>query len=191
MFSCCRASPKHRYNMNEVEYAGRGHPTRLRNDREDPLVSRGAPLPPYIKEQGGGGGRTRRGRAKGSPTPTGSRTPSFLVGVGEGGKRGRGGRKSGPHPLSNSDQRGAARLLPFGLSPLFPYGPIRPIYSPANSRNSPVLQKYPNDSEPFRTPNIVVQYIDLYVSTISRLLVMSPISSGTPNSFGTSKLINS
>ena len=39
------------------------------------VVSRGAPLPPYIKEQGGGGGRPRRGRAKGSPTPTGSRTP--------------------------------------------------------------------------------------------------------------------
>ena len=45
--------------------------------------------------------------------------------------------------LNNSDQRGAARLLPFGLSPLFPYGPIRPIYSPANSRNSPVLRKIP------------------------------------------------
>ena len=59
------------------------------------------------------------------------------------GKRGRGGRKRGFHPLSNSDQRGAARLLPFGLSPLFPYGPIRPIYSPANSCNSPVLRKIP------------------------------------------------
>ena len=39
--------------------------------------------------------------------------------------------------------------------------------------------------------HIVVQYIDFYVSTISRLLVMFPISYGTPNSFGTSKLINS
>ena len=125
----------------------------------------------------------------GSPTPTGSRTPPFLVGEE---KRRRGRRKRGSAPLSNSDQRGGAGLLPFGLSPLFPYGPIRPIYSPANSRNSPVLRKiYPNHSEPFRTPNIVVQYIDLYVSTISRLLVMSPISSGTPNSFDTSKLINS
>ena len=28
------------------------------------------------------------------------------------------------------------------ISP-FPYGPIRPIYSPANSRNSPVLRKIP------------------------------------------------
>src|SRR3954471_19769307 len=103
----------------------------------------GCPLAPVYKGARGRGDRPRRRRAKGSPTPTGSRTPSFLVGVGEGGKRGRGGRKGGPHPLSNSDQRGAARLLPFGLFPLFPYGPIRPIYSPANSRNSPVLRKIP------------------------------------------------
>ena len=41
--------------------------------------------------------------------------------------------------------------------------------------------KYPNHSEPFRCPNIVVQYIDLYVLTILRLLVMSLISSGTLN----------
>ena len=101
------------------------------------------PLPPYIKEQGGRGGRPGEGRARRSPTPIGSRTPSFLVGVGEGGKRGRRGRKRGPHPFSNLDQRGAACLLPFGLSPLLPYGPIRPIYSPANSRNSPVLRKIP------------------------------------------------
>ena len=33
----------------------------------------------------------------------------------------------------------------------------------------------------FPNTNIVVQYIDLYVSTISRHLVMSLISSGTPN----------
>ena len=55
------------------------------------------------------------------------------------------------------------------------------ILLPVNSRNSPVLRKYLNHLEPFRCPNIVIQYIDLYVSTISRLLVMSPISSGTPN----------
>ena len=42
--------------------------------------------------------------------------------------------------MSNSDQRVGARLLPFGLSPLFPYGPIRPN---TNSRNSPVLRKIP------------------------------------------------
>ena len=31
MFYCRRASPKHRYNMIEVEYGGRGHCTRLRD----------------------------------------------------------------------------------------------------------------------------------------------------------------
>ena len=49
----------------------------------------------------------------------------------------------GLHPLSISDQKGAAHLLPFSLSPLFPYVPMRPICSPANSRNSPVLRKIP------------------------------------------------
>src|SRR3954464_10189006 len=46
MFNRCRASPKHRYNMTEVEYGGGGHRTRLRNDHEDQLVSLwGAPCP--------------------------------------------------------------------------------------------------------------------------------------------------
>ena len=109
----------------------------------------GCPPAPVYKGGRGRCGRPRRGRAKGSPTPTGSRTPSFLVGVGEGGKRGRGGRKEGLHTLSNSDQRRVARLLTFGLSPQFPYGPIRPIYSPANSRNSPVLRKIPESLRTF------------------------------------------
>src|SRR4051812_45620920 len=82
-----------------------------------------------------------------------------------------------------------------GARPASP-SPLKPnkahILLPPYSRNYPrYSQKYPNHSEPFRCPNIVVQYIDLYVSTISRLLVMSPISSGTPNSFGTLKIINS
>ena len=107
----------------------------------------GAPLPPYIKEQGGGRRPRRRARQGGSPTPTGSRTPPFLVGVGEKERGGEGEGKEGctPCPIRT---RGA-RLLPFGLSPLFPYGPIRPIYSPANSRNSPVLRKIPESLETF------------------------------------------
>ena len=32
MFYQSRASPKHRYDMTEVEYGGGGHRTRLRND---------------------------------------------------------------------------------------------------------------------------------------------------------------
>ena len=45
-------------------------------------------------------------------------------------------KEKGVAPLSNSDQRGGAGLLPFGLSPLFPYGPIRPIYSLGTFPNS-------------------------------------------------------
>ena len=45
MFYRRRASPKHYNDMIEVEYGGRGHRTRLRNDHVDQLVSRGAPCP--------------------------------------------------------------------------------------------------------------------------------------------------
>ena len=46
MFYRRRASPKHHYDMTEVEYGGGGHRTRLRNDHEDQLVYPwGAPCP--------------------------------------------------------------------------------------------------------------------------------------------------
>ena len=48
MFYRRRASPKHRYDMTEVEYGGRGHLTRLRNDHEDQLVCLGVPPRPRI-----------------------------------------------------------------------------------------------------------------------------------------------
>ena len=43
--------------------------------------------------------------------------------------------------------------------------------------------------EQFRCPNTMVQYINLYLSTISRLLVMSVISSGSPNKLRSPKHI--
>ena len=53
------------------------------------------------------------------------------------------------------------------------------------SRGVPVTLRHfgflRNHPEHFRCPNIAVQYINLYVSTISRLLVMSVITSGTLN----------
>ena len=48
MFYRCRASPKHRNDMTEVEYGGGGHRTRLRNDHEDQLVCHGVPPYPRI-----------------------------------------------------------------------------------------------------------------------------------------------
>src|SRR4051812_17420228 len=108
--------------------------TAKERSRRSTCVSWGVPAPVYKGARG-------RGRAKGSPTPTGSRTPSFLVGVGEGERGGEEEGKGGCAPCPIRTRGGGAGLLPFGLSPLFPYGPIRPIYSPANSRNSPILRK--------------------------------------------------
>src|SRR3954467_13960926 len=115
-----------------------------------------------------------------------------LVGVHQEGRKGEGiggeGKVAGtlfPSPIRPRGKGGAAAFF------LFPLNPIKAHYFSRNPVTPRYSRKYPDHSEPFRSPNIVVQYIDLYVSTISRLLVMSPISSGTPNSFGTSKLINS
>ena len=55
MFNCRRASPKHRYNMINVEYGGVGHRTRPRNDHEYQLLSLwGAPASVYKGLEGGG-----------------------------------------------------------------------------------------------------------------------------------------
>ena len=62
MFYRRRASPKHRYNMTEVEYGGGGHRTRLRNDHEDQLVCLWGAPPPYIK-----GEEERAGQGDGAP----------------------------------------------------------------------------------------------------------------------------
>jgi hypothetical protein len=104
-------------------------------------VSRGAPLPPYIKDQGGGSGWPREGTPGRSPTPTESRTPPFHVGVGEerGGERGRKERGASPPFLVQVGHgRGGARGCPLAASPLPPIGPMRP-----NSlRGVPVTPRY-------------------------------------------------
>ena len=104
----------------------------------------GCPLPPYIKEQGRRRPALGGGRAKGSPTPTGSRTPSFLVQLGEGGKGGKWRRKGeggrAPNPLSKSDWDWEGRAPPPGS---FPLRPIKAQYSSPYSRNSEVLRKIP------------------------------------------------
>ena len=55
MFYRCRASPKHRYDMTEVDYGGGGHRTRLGEINRSTCMSMGCPLATYIKE----GGRRR------------------------------------------------------------------------------------------------------------------------------------
>ena len=54
MFYRRRASPKHRYDIIEVDYGGGGHRTRLRDPGDQLLCLQGVPPSPYIKEQGGG-----------------------------------------------------------------------------------------------------------------------------------------
>ena len=102
-------------------------------------MSLGCPPAPYIQEPGGGRRpREERRARRGSPTPTGSRTPPFLVGIGEG--KGEEGRGRPPSLVQFGPDHGEGRghlLRPF--SP-FLYGPLRPN---TNSRNSPVLQKIP------------------------------------------------
>ena len=141
----------------------------------------GCSLPLYIKD-GGGGGRPRQLVRPGCGVLLGLQV---LVGVHQEGRKGEGsggeGKVAGPLFPSTIRTRGegGGRSRPFLLFPL------KPIKAQYFSRRIHVTlrysEKYPNHSEPFRCPNIVVQYIDLYVSTILRLLVMSVITSGTPN----------
>ena len=44
MFYRCRALPKHRYDIIEVDYGGEGHRTRLKDPRDQLLCLWGAPL---------------------------------------------------------------------------------------------------------------------------------------------------
>src|SRR3954469_8300029 len=148
MFYRCRASPKHRYNIIE-DYRGGGHRTRLRErSRRSTCVSRGAPLPPYIKEQGG------------RPAGPWGGGVLLLVGVGlpfrsptrkrEGGRkerereRERGAAPPSPSPIRTPHGRGSATSWAAALS--LPSGPLRPNTSLEGSGNpsgTPVSPKPP------------------------------------------------
>ena len=98
------------------------------------------------------------------------------------GKRGReGGRKGGgaaPSSLSYSVSfpGGTPHPLWAGVPPSYvPYGP----YLPPGCSGNPICTRYP--PEHFWRPNTIVLYINLYLLTILRLLIMSMISSETPN----------
>ena len=64
MFYYRRTSPKHRYNMIEVEYGGRGHRTRLMNDLNDQLVCLEVP-PASVYKGSKGRGWPAKGGAPG------------------------------------------------------------------------------------------------------------------------------
>ena len=87
--------------MTELDYGGGGHRTRLKDQQINCFIL-GVPLPPYIKEQGGGVAGQGGGAPGGVLLPPGLGLPPFLVGIGEGGKRWRRGRKGRAAPLSLS-----------------------------------------------------------------------------------------
>ena len=143
MFNRRRASPKHRYNMTEVEYGGGGHRTRLRDQEINCCVLEVPPTPVY-KGAKGEGAASQGGRAKGGVLlPPGVGLPSFLVGVGEGGRRRERGRKGGAPPPSpcptwtRGEGRAAQPLPPLLLSTRAHVGPLSP---PGGSGNLPVLR---------------------------------------------------
>ena len=91
-------------------------------------------------------------------------------------------RGSRPPLLVQFGPGGGGARPTFGCPSLSPLRPIWPITSPGGVpvtlRLSGFLRNHP---EHFRCPNTIVLYMNLYLSIISRLLVMSVISSGTPN----------
>ena len=103
-----------------------GAPHMAKRSQGSIVVSLGCPLPPYIKEQGRRrpalGGARQRSRI---PTPSWSRSPPFLVQLGERGERGEEGKegREGPHPKPLFQFRlglGGARATSWSF-------PLRPI----------------------------------------------------------------
>ena len=119
----------------------------------------GVPPAPVYKGARGGGSRPGRGAPRGSPTPIRSRTPPIPI-------RTRGeGRAASPCLLSSLPPR-----------------PTKDHLIPGGFRSPPgTTLKSRFYLEHFRYPNLGFQYINLHVSTISRLVVMSVITSETPN----------
>ena len=101
MFYRRRASPKHRYDMTEVDYGGGGHRTRLR-DQEINCCVFGVPPAPVYKGVEEGEGRPSLWRALGGVLlPPGVGFPAFQVvrvGVKERGERREGRRGRSPSP---------------------------------------------------------------------------------------------
>ena len=134
--------------------------------------------------KGSEGGRLagHRRRARRVLLPLGVGFPPILVGIGfaEGEKRERGPATSpSPNRTRGRGRRAAHVGLPLLFSTKAHHGPFSSRGGSGNLPGTPVKSRF--HPEHFRYPNIGFQYINLYVSTISILLVMSVITSGTPN----------
>jgi hypothetical protein len=82
-------------------------------------------------------------------------------------------------PSGAAHMGGAAAPAGCCVSPLGPLGPYLLPGVPGTPSSDRIRTRYP--LEHFRCLNTIVLYIHLYLSTILRLLIMSVISSGTPN----------
>ena len=100
----------------------------------DQLVCLGCPPAPVYKGAKGEEAAGQGGRAKGGVLlPPGVGLPFFLVGIGEGGKRRKRGRKGGappPFPCPIRTRKGRGARPPPASFPLLPRGRCRPNNPP-------------------------------------------------------------
>ena len=89
-----------------------------------------------------------------------------------------------PSPSPIRTRREEARGPPLAAHLSLHQGPYGPLLLPGVG-GVPVTLRLPgflrNHPEHFRCPNIAIQYINLNVSTMSSIIVMSVITFGTPN----------
>ena len=163
-----------------MDYGGGGAPHTAKRSNRSIVVSMGCPPAPVYKGARGCG-RPGRGRARRSPTPTGSRTPPFLVGIGFGRRKERewekerGGRPPCPKPIrfgpwggrptlpllpSISTKAHVGPLSPRGVPVTFRYSgkiPISPGTLPTSKHRLPIYQSSCLDH--FETPRHVLDHI--------------------------------
>ena len=123
--------------MNEVDFGG-GAPHMAKRSMIN-LCVLGCPLPPYIKEQGGGRPDLGARQGRRNPPPSRSRIPPFLLLLGGGRKgergEGKGGAAPPPSPIRT---RGRGGTRPTLAAPLSSHqGPCGPLTLPRGSGNPP------------------------------------------------------
>ena len=118
-----------------------GAPHTAKRSQGSIVVSLGCPLPPYIKEQGGGSRPRGEARHRGGVLlPPGVGLLLSLLAYEKGREKEKEGRGRPPSLVQFGLVHGEGCGNPLGPFSPFPYGPLRPN---TNSRNSPVLPKIP------------------------------------------------